>query len=593
MYPPQGGFQQPQYQHAHTQSQSGPPPAKKAKGNPIITRYAPPPGYRGPAQPQPPLQQPGWQPPPQPYGYGQPGYQPYPQPPYAAPQSYQQLQWPGYQQQAYPPTPGYAPPQGYYPPPNPVYPAPQPGWQNPASAPVSAPPQAWQPAAAFQQNIRRQNSAPFPHARNVSIGPVDGNGDPFPPQDPSAAGNDDLEDDFDGECYFARHPDEINPALSLGLIEWQAALPTKMALPSTFAEAELEALAPRKPRPSDEESISEYFVQEKREEVLLSVRQMEAWEEVKNDLIFRELPRVCSEILSMYGLLERYRDRPDPKWTAPPQGNSPPTPTPDISRQGTPMRAEPSNDDMDVASRQDSSQYIKTEDSIEQGDVLGSLEHALYSTGPTNGHTQAQQSTAGGWHSRTTSISSQTGERITRPQPLAPVRDRAQEDLLAALGVTGSPKMVYQTPGPAFAPPPQQANGVAVTSSHNSVMGTQNGMRRPPPPPPPPPPAHHQQHPSMSDAWRRDGHDRRNEHAMERPNSASSQHTAAGSDFHGDDDADATPRAKANGADSRKRSHGEFEYGGPDDRRWAADESTPRPKQKQKQTQQRVDDAYR
>lgn len=387
--------------------------------------------------------------------------------------------------------------------------------------------------------------------------------------------SDDLEEDFDGECYFARHPDEVNPALSLGLIEWQAPLPTKMALPSTFAEAELEALAPRKPRPSDDESISDYFIREKRDEVLLSVRQTEAWEEVKNDLIFRELSRVCSHIISMQELLERYRDRADPNWTAPPLANAP-TPTPDVSRQPTPLGSERADDGMDLDDRHESSQYIKSKASIEQGDVLGSLEQALFSARSATGQSQYQESTAGGWHSRTASISSQTGERITRPKPVAPIRDRAQEDLLAALGVTGSPKMVYQTPGPATAP--LQGGGDAATSRQISVTGGQNGLR-----PPPPPPSMYQ-NAQASRSWGMEDQQRRNGHSMQRPSSASSQHTAAGSDFDVDD-ADATPRPKINGNDSRKRSHGEFETGEAYDRRMEADDSTPRPKHKQ----QRVD----
>lgn len=410
---------------------------------------------------------------------------------------------------------------------------------------------------------------------------VDGNGDPFPPAIPSIASVEDLEDDFDGECYYARRPDEVNPLLSLGIIEWQAPLPTKLALPSTFQEAELEALAPRMPKAGVDDSISDYFTNEKREEALLSVRQTDAWEEVKDDVIFKEFPPVCSETLSTYELVERYRDRPDPDWTSPPPDHAP-TPTPEMSRQPTPAQGELSRDSMDLDGRYGSSDYIKREDDGDPGDVLGNLEQALFSSGPANGHAAYKQTTAGGRNSRTASITSQTGKRITRPEPLAPVRDRAQESILAALGVTGSPKVVYQTPGPAFgAPPSQQDSNRATLSRHNSLSSNQ-GRFRPPPPPP------GQQRSPSYDAWKTNDRRWSNGHAAERPSSSASQHTAAGSDFHSDDQ-DATPRPKFGRTDNRKRSHGEFEDGGGGDRRWQGDDATPRARHKQ----QRVEGPYR
>jgi len=384
----------------------------------------------------------------------------------------------------------------------------------------------------------------------------------LPPQHPPATDNDNLEEDFDAEPYFARHPDEIDPAFSLGLIEWHAALPTKMALPSTYAEAELEAIAPRKPRPSDEESISDYFTKEKRDESLLSVRQTAAWQEVNPDLIFRDIPKLCAQILSMYEMLERYKDRPDPSWAAPPPINAP-TPTPDASRQPTPAAVEPSSESMDVDGNHASSDHLQSEDPL---DVLGNFEQAILAHNMTNGHHSRQHSTVGGSHSRTASMSSQTGERITRPKAVAPVRDRAQENILAALGVTGSPKMVYQTPGPAFgAPAPEQRQGSEAPLSRQNSVTSNTGRYHPPPPPPP----------------------QRYGHTIARPSSATSQHTAAGSDFHPDDN-DATPRPKYDRTDKRKRSYGEFEHGSAQDGQWDGDDSTPRPREKQ----QRVEGTY-
>lgn len=383
---------------------------------------------------------------------------------------------------------------------------------------------------------------------------MDGNGDPLPPRQPSTSGADDLEEDFDGECYFSRHPEEINSDLSLGLIEWQAPLPTKMALPSTFAEAELEALAPRKPRALDDESISDYFTLDKREEALLSVRQTEVWEEVKDDVIYREFPLVCSEILTMFEMIERYRDRPDPEWTVPPPTKTA-SQTPEPVKQEANIKAETGGEAMDIQQSHGASGNIQTEDS----DVLGNLEQALFANG-TDSSANGYQAAAGTTHSRTASISSTTGERITRPKPLAPVRDRAQEDVLVALGVTGSPKMVYQTPGPAFGAPPtaaQQDHDAMRMSRQSSITSNAGAgsLRQP-----------------LTDSY-----------ATARPGSRGSHHTANGSDFQ-PEDLDATPRPKADRMDNRKRSYGEVENG-----RWEADESTPK---QQRFKQPRVEETY-
>jgi len=94
---------------------------------------------------------------------------------------------------------------------------------------------------------------------------------------------------------------------------------------------------------------------------------------------------------------------------------------------------------------------------------------------------------------------------------------------------------------------------------------------------------------SSYDPWKADERQHRpNGHNIDRPGSSASQHTAAGSDFHADDD-QATPRPRINRMDSRKRAFDDHDdsayYGGvrPDD------DATP----KQRRKQQRVDDAYR
>ena len=548
-----------------------PPPAKKPRSNPVITRYAPPPGYSGPAQPTAPYQQTGWQQPQQHYGYGQQVYPGYPNQGHVPPQQYQQPQYPAYaQQQQFP-----GGPQAFYPPPAQNYPGshPQP-WQYPASTPQSAPThQHWTPTGSLN-NTHRHNLAPYSTSKPSFTGPLDGNGDPLPP--PQSQPGEDLEDDYMDECYFARYPDEINPALSLGFIEWQGALLSKLALPSTFAEAELEALAPRNPRPADEDSISDYFVKSKRDEVFLSVRQTERWPQIKEDLIFRDLPARCPDILSMSELLANYKDRPDPAWSI--RAPSPtPTPEPDAAY----IEAEPSCDTnggaMDTDRHTLGDNGIKSERASESADVLGKLEQALQQ----NGTSYANH------HSRANSAASVSSQRIARPKglPPPPARDQAQEDILAALGVTGSPKIVYQTPGPAIGapPPPPREGSTAGSSRQSSVNGNLGGFPIPPPPPGPAP-----QHRRFSDydPWQVDGMSNNNGYNTERPGSNASQHTAAGSDFHTNDQ-DATPRPKLDRTDSRKRGFEASEDRSPDGGR-QDDDVTP----KQRRKQPRVDDAY-
>ncbi|TKA75988.1 hypothetical protein B0A55_03250 [Friedmanniomyces simplex] len=486
MYPHQNGYQQGFSRGANL---SGPPPAKKPKGNPIITYYPPPPGYKGPAQPHP-------EPPYQSHGWAQPGYQnyqSYPQQTYAAPQPYQHPQWSGHQQQPYPQN-GFPPGQGHYPP-TPGYSATPYGWQPPAHIPPTGPPPHWQPpSTAPARNEWLNNSAPISHVKTAASELMDGNGEVMPPPQSSTGGADDANEEYDGEYYFARHPEEVDPNFSLGWLHWSPPLPTKFPLPATFDEAELEAEAPRKPRAHDEQSISEYFTKERVDENLLSVRQTAAWVDVKGDLIYRALPAFSANVISKPELIGRYRNRPE------------------RARAETQL----GNDTMELGSY-GSSTHIKREESADEGDILSTLEEAL-NAGEVR--TRGRREAVSSVHSRAASMSSTAGERITRPKPLAPIRDHAQEDILAALGVTGSPKMVYETPGPALAaaPPPSQRrnSGTAGTNRRGSPAGKY----------------------------------------------------------------DATPRPKFNRSNGRKRSHGETEYGGIDGRHWWDDDRTPGPRSK-------------
>ncbi|KAH9807820.1 hypothetical protein Tdes44962_MAKER06336 [Teratosphaeria destructans] len=510
------------HQHSYSQGHSGPPPAKRPKGNPIITKYPPPPGYRRPSQP------PVWTPPvQQPYGF-QPNYPTYGQPVHQVPQ------WSGFQQPSNAPI-VVCPPtaQPCYPNHSSAYTTPQPAWPGQGFAPTRLPPWQQPPSQHDIANNKRRHSSNRPqNTRNPSVtDPLDGNGDPLSPPRPgtgSESYQNALEHEFDDECYFSRHPDEIEPTLSLGLIEWHSALPTKLALPATFQEAELEALAPRKPRPANEESISEYFASDKAHEALLSVRQTDHWKEICDDVVYREFAVRAPHTLTLWELIEKYRDRPDPSWTM----QSDRDPTPALSRGATPMHSTDDHDARSTSSLPDAEQS-------EQMDILGDLEQALFlnqQSNPTRlrSHSRTRSRAQSRSHSRTNSVSSSNaGERLTRPIPLAPIRDQNQENILAALGVTGSPKLVYQTPGPALGAPPPPSS--SQHSRANSVCSVQSDTRRP----------------------------RSRPASMEPTTQTGVLGSGRADKRYGDLDLDATPRPKYERVDSgRKRSFGEVEEQG-------------------------------
>lgn len=432
----------------------------------------------------------------------------------------------------------------------------------------------------------------------------------MPAMDFAQSAGEELEEAFDGECYFSRNPEEINPELSLGVIEWKAPISTKRALPSTFKDAELEVIAPRPPLPSDDESVSGYFIQSKRDEALLSVRQMDDWHEVKDSLIYKEFPAKCDEVITMPMLLTRYRFQYDAEWAARDPSEAR-TPTPELSRGPTPARDDSgerrNSQVMDLDQERENAVLSgeKSEASNSHSGYLDNLEQALRSD---NRRSVPPRQTPS--HSRASSVASQhrsgTG-KITRPKPLPLVRDQTQEEMLAALGVTGSPKLVYETPGPAFGPRPTTSESERVNSRANSVSSAHGRFPVPPPPPglPPPPPQSSQRH-GTHDSWSRsrekDRHSREhsngysqyrsNGYTQERRGSAGSNRTAAGSDFDGDDN-DATPRAKASNDLSRKRSFADSRDGS----RYEQDnEETPKQRRKHARVQDihesRVQEAY-
>ncbi|KAF2229668.1 hypothetical protein EV356DRAFT_537049 [Viridothelium virens] len=461
------------YQHG-LPSQGGPPnhgygPPQKKKGHPEITRYPPPPGYRGPAAQGGPPQYPGPQgyaqsyPPQSGYGPPQNGYPPpsgyqqapsYPHqgsPPqnwhqpqhYPAQQGYQYPSQQGYEQSGYQ-QPHYPGPQGYqgqpsyqdpnhqwqqqppYPGPTPPYdpnfPPPQNGY-NPQQPPYQGPNQS-----SYQQ------TGPTPPQSATTNGESKYSQNGFGSQSRAMSVTEDAGWDYDyyGEPW-AKDPDTIDPNLSIGIIVWHPANRTSCALPSTFAEAEKEmAEAVKKPdnkkRRLDEqiqESVSKYFVGEDAEEALLNIRQTSEWQIVKDELIFVEFPTSC-DLIPLHEVKAR-RDRPA-------------------------MEEDPGSE-MDLEDGEEPD--LPKPEPPPQGDqkhwnVMDNLEQALSSSDYSTGNKSASDTTA-----LTTPAAGPPDQKHV--QPLQPVRDTAQEDILAQLGVSGSPKPVYPTPGPAYMPPRQDS----------------------------------------------------------------------------------------------------------------------------------------
>ena len=300
----------------------------------------------------------------------------------------------------------------------------------------------------------------------------------------------DLDLDFDGEPISIT--DEIDPELSLGLIIWHPAVQRNRPLPATFKEAELEALAQAMPTNDEDESVSEYFVDNKKHEVELSIRQTAEWEAVKNDLIFVEFVETC-DIVPLLTIIEN-RNRPN-------VSSEPVEPAEELSTQTSSIgllpqisQLNPEIETVTDAEDTDGDQAMDISDDDEQpqsprpaprlnrqvglkmGDVpnlkqeftttkgiprcstkvLDSLERAL---GPSdtirNSKLSRPPSSARFSRSRSPEKMNRgrQGSQQPRAKPAPHPRDAAQESVLAALGVEGSPKMVYPTPPPALGPP--------------------------------------------------------------------------------------------------------------------------------------------
>ncbi|KAI0590475.1 PAT1 domain-containing protein [Pyrenophora tritici-repentis] len=584
---PQPGYAQ--YQTGAAYPQAGPPqrashvqPPKK-KGNPIITRYPPPPGYRGPAQPQGPFgtstfstqsqtPQPGF---PQaqaapaysqggypaphgyPQGYGQPQPQAagYSQPPYLQTQT--SYQWP---QSGYPPNPGYSQAPSY--PPAQPYAPPQNSYQGYQSQPTVADPHqkvfgqngAWpqQNAQAPYQPNPFNGLPPDPHATPTQATAHLATSHPHAPsaQPTSAVSDgsssekpqlflawDDWDFDFDG-AIWPKSNEPVDPALSLGVITWHPAKQMTRALPSTFAEAEEESLKPPPEKLNNGDSVSMYFTAENSHEAFLNVRQTDEWEAIQDDPVFVVFTdeEMQNNLVTLEDCIAQ-RDRPD----------------------------EPQDDE-----RPD--EDLEMRDAT--WDIMDNLEQALATN---NGSTRSN---------------------VMRRETASPAQ-LSQDDILAKLGVTGAPKPPSNDPislpfsasevqppvslpeKPVVAPlpaknpepiaPPQRAqsygghrnNGYGPAQPRPYGSMSSSGNSRPPPPPPPP---KEQQY----DPWnapQRTGHGldgSRGSPAL----SEGSNHTMAGSDFGpenptngGQEETSAAPSLyRSDSSFSRKRSYEDADH---------------------------------
>jgi len=167
---------------------------------------------------------------------------------------------------------------------------------------------------------------------------------------------------------------------------WRPAKQVTRPLPCSFEKAEEQALKLAPEKIGNGESVSIYFTAENAHQAFLNVRQTDDWDELKNDPIFAEIPAE-KELITIEECIAM-TDRPD-----------------------VPVESEPPAD----------------EEMRDAGwNVMENLEQAL--TSGQEEDTRASASTAPPAQVPNTS------------------RSQSQEDILAQLGVTGSPKPVTHEP---------------------------------------------------------------------------------------------------------------------------------------------------
>ncbi len=203
---------------------------------------------------------------------------------------------------------------------------------------------------------------------------------------------DDWDFDFEG-AIWPKSNEPVDPNLSLGVIIWHPAKQMTRALPSTFADAEEQALRPTPEKLNNGESVSMFFTLENSHEAFLNVRQTEEWERIRYDPVFVTFTdeKMCNSLISLDDCITQ-RDRPD-----------------DFSR--IEREGEDEDETMNDAA----------------WDIMDNLEQALSgSNGIMKTEETKEDTTLSG-------LAQGESQGVTDSSP-------SQEDILASLGVTGLPK---------------------------------------------------------------------------------------------------------------------------------------------------------
>ena len=450
----------------------------------MITRYPPPPGYKQQstyvAAPYTAPAYPAHLPQPQP-AYPQSAYQGYPPPTTAAyPPAAAYPTQPVYDQnQAYQ-QPPYQPPQPVQPyattAPAPSYSVPAPvyppqehtGYYDTNGAYIAAPsahPTPYGDAYAHLPSISEDGHAAS-HTRQSSL---------------------DFGLDFDFESEAGVPAEEVVPELSLGLITWHPAIPTSKPLPSVFDEADPKWTESAKATEDAHISVtSEFFPDDMSVDIRLSVRDTDEWQKVKDDLIFVEFEKTAATVPLLTVIANR--DRPDPvteQLEPVIQNNA------SVSTVGHPLPVQQSvagaEDDqsdgdqaMDMSDDEDEPvkpvvqptiqplahplprPVAQPAPAVKQVTILDTLELALGPKSPRKNDRQPSRSSMRHSRSRSPEKRSRQGSQQPKAKPAPLPKDSAQENILAALGVEGSPKMVYPTPPPALGLPVPPGNRYAL-----------------------------------------------------------------------------------------------------------------------------------
>lgn len=329
MYHFQGGHQAANYPVAAQ------PPAKRHKGNQVITRFPPPPSYGVPPgqatqggwpapgyspqsypghQQYPQQQYPQQQYSPQ-YPYGQPypaqnyPQQPYQQHPQQYPPAYSQsqqysAQYPQQygQSQTYPGFDQAAVYQGYQG---------QNGWQQ--ASPASAP--GHQPTGQPQYGHTDPSAAPIQSGQPTSGTSSFGHGDlsaqynghsnhvvENQPEDVM------IESDFFREASFAKDGDAPAADVSINMVVYYPPRPVKTVLPPTFEEAQEQMIKALR-REREDESISKYFISSEAANFESSVRSSSEWERIRDDALFYQFPPLSEAAFTPLATVrsDRYR----------------------------------------------------------------------------------------------------------------------------------------------------------------------------------------------------------------------------------------------------------------------------------------------